>query len=768
MDDYAQAEAFGPEPGGQRTADATHAPADQEFPTPEAQTHWLRNLPAILSAGLICGVLTAMFAISAAALLFSTVLSTHITLAIGICLFGTIVLSAAIALFSSYPGMVSVTQEVTVVTLAVIAASIYGRMSGTHSEAEIIATVIVMIGMATTLTGVALFAMGKLRLGRLIRFIPYPVLAGFLAGMGWLIVAGALAVTLSGPLTLPDLPKLLEADAMVKWVPAVLFALFVDVATRRSGNPFVLPAAIAACLILFHTGVWWFELTVPELQHHGWLFAPPQTGNIHLPFEGNPLAQADWSMIWPELPKICVLLAISTAALLFASSGIELSVRRDIDLDRELQAAGLANLLAGAGGGAAGFQGLGLTLLAHHMGAAYRITGVLVAGVCGVILMFGATLLSVIPIPLFGGLLLWIGGGLLYQWLIAIFAKVSLSEYLIIVIIVFLMITSGLLEGIVFGVVATAALFSLEYARVRVVKYSVTGETYHGRVEQNPDDHAYLRRNGSQIHLLRLQGFIFFGSVHQVCRQARGCFAASSVAGSRFLVLDCKDVTGFDSSALQGLIKICRLVQEYEGQLILSALRPAISKRLNKLSPNATQGPPILYFDDVDTAVAWCEDRLLSAWGHRPSTSPMYRIAGQLAFGLQDADAFDRLKPYLSEITLQAQDALIRQGDPGTDIYFIESGTVKVQLESATNPPVHLRTLRPGTVVGEMSFFLQRVRTASVIAETTATVWRLSQDDIERMTRSQPALAAKLHEYFLRTMAERLDQSNLLVRSLTE
>ncbi|MEO1314578.1 MAG: SulP family inorganic anion transporter, partial [Pseudomonadota bacterium] len=168
--------------------DAPHAGT---FPAAKSSLKWLHRASAILAAGLICGLLAAMFSISAAALLFSTVLSEHIAVAIGICLLGTIALNCLIALFSSCPGMLSVTQEVTVVTLAVIATSIHMAMSGAHAEADILATIIVMIGLATSVTGIALFAMGSFRLGRLIRFIPYPVIAGFLAGMGWLIVTGA-------------------------------------------------------------------------------------------------------------------------------------------------------------------------------------------------------------------------------------------------------------------------------------------------------------------------------------------------------------------------------------------------------------------------------------------------------------------------------------------------------------------------------------------------------------------------------------------------
>lgn len=767
MDDHAHAEAFRAETSGSRAAEKRRDfRAQSDAAAPATCAPWLNDLPAILSAGLICGLLTAMFAISAAALLFSTVLTTHITLAIGICLFGTIVLSVVIAVFSSCPGMVSVTQEVTVVTLAVIAASIHGGMLvGAHSEADILATIIVMIGLATALTGAALFAMGTFRLGGLIRFIPYPVLAGFLAGMGWLIISGAMAVVLGAPVTPKTLPALMETANLIKWVPAVVFALGVDLVARRSGSPLVLPVAIATFLLLFHAGAWMRDLPAAELQQQGWLFAPPQDGSITLPFQGNPLARADWGVIWSELPKISALLAISGAALLFASSGIELSVRRDIDLDRELRAAGLANMLAGAGGGAAGFQGLGLTILAHHLGAPYRVTGVLVAAVCAAVLFFGETLLSVIPIPLFGGLLLWIGGGLLYQWLIGIYAKVSRREYLIVLLIVVLIATVGLLEGVSVGVFAAAALFTLEYARVNVVKYAVTGETYHSRVEHDPEDQAYLRKHGARIHVLRLQGFVFFGSVHQLHQRVRGCFDTSDV---RFLVLDCRDVTGFDSSAIQSLSKICEIVREQEGRLIVSALKPAISRRLNRLILKGAQGSPVLHFDEADEAVAWCEDRLLHECRHRPGTVRTPRITDQLARDLGYPQAFQALKPYLEKINLGPQRPLIRQGDQGADIFFIESGSVKVQLETATDRVIHLRTLGPGTIVGEMSFFLHRARTASAIAETDAVLWRLRQDDLLRMTRLEPGLAHALNSYFLRTVAERLDQSNRLVRSLTD
>lgn len=100
----------------------------------------------ILAAGIICGLL---------AELFSVELSKHISVGIGMWLIGTIILSSVIALSSSSPGLVSLSQEITMVTLAVGASSIYAAMSGMHSECEIVATIIVMVGLATSITGLA-------------------------------------------------------------------------------------------------------------------------------------------------------------------------------------------------------------------------------------------------------------------------------------------------------------------------------------------------------------------------------------------------------------------------------------------------------------------------------------------------------------------------------------------------------------------------------------------------------------------------------------
>lgn len=726
-----------------------------------------RRILTVVVAGIICGLLAALFSISAAALLFSAELSSHISVGIGMCLIGTIILSSVIALSSSYPGMVSLSQEITMVTLAVVASSIYATMSGVHGERDIVATIIVMVGLATSLTGLALFGLGVLRLGRLIRFIPYPVIGGFLAGMGWLIVFGAMTVILGETPSLGTVHTLLEPVMIAKWLPAVGFAWLVGGLSRHMGGSVVLPVAVVVALCLFHAIVWIMGLSLTTLQHEGWVFQPPQDGQIWTPFTGHPFEGVQWAVIWGEAPKLLAMVAVTATSVLFASSGIGLSLQRDVDLDQELRAAGAANLMAGFGGGAAGFQGLGLTLLGNHLGAPYRVVGLCVAVTCAVVLIYGASLLSYIPIPLFGGLLFWIGGSLLYDWLVTITSKVSRREYGIVLLIVLLIASVGLLEGLLVGVFAAAIFFVIEYSRVEIIKYAMTAENLHSSFEHGDETRRLLSHHGKHTLVLRLQGFVFFGSVHRLHKFVCARFEAGDAPKVHNLILDCRDVSGLDSSAVLGFEKIREMVHKSGGTLILTNLCPTIMHSFGFQENGLNCKMLLHHFDELDQALVWCEERILEGHNDRVEACREFCIREQFSRMFNHPDAFEIVTPYLERLELEPHATFIRQGAPSEAVFFIEQGQVSVQLETADGDLKRLRTLGPGTIVGEISFCLRRPRIASVVADTRTIMWSLHHSELTRLSGAEPTLSAAFQAYLSRIMAERLSQSNQLVHSLT-
>ena len=125
----------------------------------------------------------------------------------------------------------------------------------------------------------------------------------------------------------------------------------------------------------------------------------------------------------------------------------------------------------------------------------------------------------------------------------------------------------------------------------------------------------------------------------------------SAAPGIRFLVLDCRDVTGVDSSALLSVTKICELIDRNDGQLIISNLRQPIAARLTQVVVGQEVPLPLRCFEDVYQAMAWCEDRLLQDWPDRPQRCQKDSIADQLTRELHSGlqDVYRRIHPVLAQ-----------------------------------------------------------------------------------------------------------------------
>jgi SulP family sulfate permease len=130
--------------------------------------------------------------------------------------------------------------------------------------------------------------------------------------------------------------------------------------------------------------------------------------------------------------------------------------------------------------------------------------------------------------------------------------------------------------------------------------------------------------------------------------------------------------------------------------------------------------------------------------------------------------AVEELTKYLERREIAEGEYLMREGDPPTEMYFIEAGLVTVQLEAPDGQIVRLRSMRGGTTVGEMGLYLGASRTASVVASRPSVVYRLSAEALRSMREQEPQVAALLHEWIARLLAERLAANNRTIEALME
>jgi sulfate permease, SulP family len=722
-----------------------------------------RRLIPTLTFGLVVGALEVVVAISFAALIFAGRLSTHIEAGIGLSLLSAVVIMVMVALRSSVPGVIGSVQDSTAAVLALIAAGIALEVPATGDESFL--TVVVAIALTTVATGVFLLALGLLRLGNLIRFMPYPVVGGFLAGTGWLLAKGAIGVLSDVTVSLAALQQLFAADAVEKWLPGLGFAVVLLLLVRRSRHFLLIPAALFASLVLFYAVAAAAGVGVSELKTDGWLLGPfPGTG-FWQPWTIEGLGHADWSAILNQGPNMATVVLVGAVALLLNTSGIELAIDRDVDLNRELRVSGGANMVAGLGGGIVGFPTLSLTALAHRSGAG-RLVGIVAGFVCSVALILGGSFLSLVPRVVVGGLLLFLGLAFLVEWVYDAWFKLPRADYAIVVLILLVIAAFGFLQGVAFGLVMAVALFVVDYSRTEVVKHTFTGGSYRSKVDRDPRQLDVLQAHGDEVFILELQGFLFFGTANSLLERIRA--RALDVADNHlsFLVLDFRRVTGLDSSAVLAFIKVYRLSEGQGFALLVAGLSDRTRRHLERGGFSEAALPGLNLFPDLDRAIESCEDWLLEREtavqeGRRP-------LRSLLRDGLGLSVDIERLLPYLELVELPAGHDLIRQGEPSSDVYFLESGQLTAVLTRPEGDRVRLRTMAPGTVVGEVTMYLGSVRGASVITDQASRLYRLTAHTLEAMEQNDPGLAGALHRAFARLLARRLNDSLRTMEALLD
>jgi SulP family sulfate permease len=674
-------------------------------------------------------------------------------------------MAGLIALISSFRGMVATPQDVPAAITALIAASVAAAVPADAGSDQIFATVVTAIAVSTLTTGLFFLALGFFKLGGLSRFIPYPVIGGFLAGTGWLLVKGSVGVLADLPLNWTNLAALLDTESISRWLPGFVFGVLLLVVLRRTSHFLALPAMLVGAIAVFFALLAATGTSIAEATARGWLLEPLPTGDLWRPLGPELLGQVDWQAILDQAPSMLAIMLAGMVALLLNATGLELVVERDIDLDRELRAAGAANILAGLGGGFVGFQTLALSALGHRIAPDRRLVGLVSAGLCATCLFFGSTLLTLFPKPVLGGLLLFLGLAFLVEWVWDAWFKLPRFDYMVVILILLTIASVGFLEGVGLGIGIAMILFVVNYSRINVVKNVLSGATYTSKV-QRPLKHARaLRVHGHELFILQLQGFLFFGTANQLVERVRRRMGEAGLPAVHYLLLDFRLVSGIDSSALLGFVKMRKLAESQAAGLIFVHTPAGIRSQLENNGIRESEGCVVRWFPELDRAVEWCEDQILLARNFSLE-EPLLPLDERLARVLVSVDT-SRLMRYLEKMEVPAGHQLMRQDDPADDVFLVESGKVTTQVELGDGTAVRLLTMGAGSVVGQEELYMSTSRTASVITETPSIIYRLSAGALHRMESDEPELAIALHHFMSRLLTERLGILQRTLRSLT-
>lgn len=710
---------------------------------------WVSTAARDTLAALVVSLAAVSFYLSAASLVFQGPLAPQLTVAIGAALAGGVVMSLFGAWKGSLPLASPGPEPATVPVLAALCSGVAGQVGG----AALLPTVVASLAVASLAVGAAWWLLGARRWGDVIRYIPYPVIGGFLGSVGWLMVSGGLGVA-SGTGFGFRAAAHWVATADLRVASGLAIGALLWWGTFKIRHLLTLPALLVLFTLLLHAGLWGAGLDTDAARAQGWLL-PPLGRTLPEPLlQPALLAQVDWLVVLREAGLIASIVIVATIALLLSDTSLEVAWDERADLNQDLRVLGQGNVAVAFAGALTGGISISRSVLNRAAGAAGRGSGVALAVVCTLVMLWGGPVVGLVPRPLLGGLLVFLGIGMLKTWLVDARVRLTRADYVTVAGMVAMTAVAGFLPAVCVGVLACCLDFAVAWARLAPVRRLVDRNDWPGRDERSALQMEHLRTHGARWRIVELQGALFFGSAIALVGRVEALLAQAPER----LLFDFRHVRWLDSSGAQALGRLFKAAQKNGCEVHLSGLSPASAAALRAAGAAGDAGPPV--HADIDTALgAWDESVLQAAGIVAPS------LLSALAPALGSEAAAKRLLDAFEPLALAAGEVLFRQGDASDALYLVQSGRLAALVRQG-DAEVAVRTSGPGATIGEMGLFRGRDRSATLRAEQPSVVLRLAHARLAELETQEPALASALYRFFLHQLAGRLDQSTAQAAAL--
>jgi SulP family sulfate permease len=373
--------------------------------------------------------------------------------------------------------------------------------------------------------------------------------------------------------------------------------------------------------------------------------------------------------------------------------------------------------------------------------------------------LFGGTqTIGYVPRFVLGGLLIQIGAKFIWEQGVLSRRSLPLWDWLIVLAIVLIAVERGFLEAVLFGVLAGCVIFAVDVSRIGIIRHQFGLDERTSSVIRSTEESALLAKYGGQVQVLELAGYLFFGSAYSVQERVNRLVTENKPTE---VIFDFSGVTGIDSSAGACFAKIRDVLRRNGARQVMAAVSPYAASILGASSGLDDR---VGRRDDLDEALEEAEEMVLAA--RAASYSSRRSLIAWLEEALGSRAFAEELCASLTPAPRSVDSYLCRQGDPTDSLIFVERGPVSVILERPGQPPLRVRVFGAHTLVGEIGFFLDVPRSASLLAASDAVAWALSRDAFEDLKETQPENLSALFTYIIRLQSERLSFANRQIVAL--
>jgi len=634
------------------------------------------------------------------------------------------------------------------------------------------ATVLLLLVVLALMTGVLQVIFGLVGLGGLIKYMPYPVVSGYLSGVGLIIIGSQVPKFVGAPtgatfwqalLTPPmwlwqsivigtvTIAVMVLAPRVTKAVPAAILALLAGTASY-----FGLSLIDPAMLVLDKN-----PLVIGAMGGGGGGFAEGMAARWQ-GLQGMGLGDLR-SLLVPAL-TLAVLLSIDTLKTCVVLDAL---TRSRHDSNRELIGQGLGNLAAGVVGGMPGAGQMGATMVNMTSGAATRLSGVMEGALALVAFLLLGGLIAWVPVAALAAILIVVGVRMIdrhsFQFLKS---RSTIFDFVVIAAVITVALTVGLIPASGTGIVLAIVLFIREQIRGQIVRRKVYCNQSFSKQIRLHEDMDILEQRGDQAVIFELQGSLFFGTANQLYTTME-----PEIKARKYLLLDMSRVQTIDVTAAHMLEQIRDMMAEKGGFLVFAKLPQNLpsGRDMQQYIDQMGLAPyksAARVFDELDAAQEWVENRILKEAALERAEEKLLDLQELGLFKGRKEATLAALELRLEKRSFKAGDRIFASGDAGDELFLIRKGSVRIMLPLEGGKTHHVSSFGRGDFFGEMAFLDGDARSADAVAFTDVDLFVLSRKTFDTFADEHKKASLKLMEGLASMLASRLRYANTELRAL--
>lgn len=648
-------------------------------------------------------------------------------------------------------GMVSSPTGPTLVLLSGALATMSSRGVSAPELAIDLAILIFVSGIFQILIGLS-------NGGRLIKFIPYPVVAGFMTGSAILMISSQLTM-----LEIQSFSFFIEKDLWIPWLTALI--TFLAISFLPKFIP-ALPGTVSGLI----TGVIAFHL-LAHLTHFNYpaymvVGSLPDISSINIVLP-NSFADIPWKLI---LPISLALAILSSLDSLLTSVLADVATGHRHNAKRELTGQGLGHMLSALLGGIGGAGTTGATLTAIKSGGRQRVAP-LSALFFLIIIALASPAAALLPISVLAGIIFHVAIFAMFERDVLAWVKrrTSRMDALTALLVTGVTITYDLMIAVGVGIVLALFHFVRAQFLSPVIHRRSTIDQLSSLRRRSEKHRDLLAKHNDRIIIYELTGNLFFGTVDRLFEEVN-----ADLVRPAQIILDMARVQQVDLTAVRMFQHMSDTLHQNNGELIFTNVRSGkglsikVEKTLRRISPHHSGDYPVKTFIDSDEAKEYAENKLLEQLGEdNPALQRIEFEDSTLFHGLHE-DTLAILKTAMEKVEIKSGDFLFKINDHGKALYIVIEGEIDILLPYGQHHYKRLAKFGAGSFFGEIAFLKPGKRTADAKAMHNTELLILSRDSFQQLRSQHPKTAIKLLMRLGREMSDRLRWSDSELRRLTE